>query len=287
MRKSPSSSVQAAKQVLANRLREIREEAGHTAKSLGEAVRWHPTKVSKLEHTVTSPSADDIRVWCEACGASDQVEDLIASARNVESAYVEWRRMERTGLRRVQEAAVPLYERTELFRIYEPALMPGLLQTPEYARALMRTIIDFSRIPDDLDGAVAARIARQRVLREGNHRFAVVLEESVLRTAFGDSEIMAGQLGHLLSVMSMTNMSLGIIPACSFREAMWPVNGFWLFDSERLTTELPSAQVTVTQPRELEVYIRTFDMLRSMAVFGEPARALVLNALQIFTCRGE
>ncbi|QXJ21364.1 helix-turn-helix transcriptional regulator [Actinomadura graeca] len=283
MRKSPSSSVQAAKQVLADRLREIREEAGHSAKSLGEVVGWHPTKVSKLEHTVTSPSAEDIRVWCEACNVPEQAEDLVASARSVESAYVEWRRMERTGMRRVQEAAVPLYERTELFRIYEPALMPGLLQTPEYARALMRVIIDFSRIPDDLDEAVAARIARQRVLREGNHRFVVVLEESVLRTAFGDREIMAGQLGHVLSVMSMPNVALGIIPASSFREAMWPVNGFWLFDSERLTTELPSAQVTVTQPRELEVYLRTFEMLRGMAVFGEQARVLVLRALEVFT----
>ncbi|WP_433335603.1 helix-turn-helix domain-containing protein [Spirillospora sp. CA-294931] len=280
MRTSPSSSVQAARQSLADRLREIREDFGHSAKSLAAAAGWHPTKVSKLEHIVTSPSVADIQIWCEVCDAGDQAEDLIAAARTVESAYVEWRRMERTGMRRVQEAAIPLYQRTELFRIYEPALVPGLFQTAEYARALMKMIINFSRIPDDLDEAVAARMSRQKVIREGGHRFAVVLEEQVLRSAFGDARIMAGQLGHLLSVMSMPNVSLGIIPSVALRTTMWPVNGFWIFDSDRLTTEIPSAQVTVTQPRELDVDIRTFDELRKMAVYGERARSLVITVLE-------
>lgn len=280
MRTSPSSSVQAARQALADRLREIRENSGHSAKSLAKAADWHPTKISKLEHIVTSPSPDDIRTWCEICDATDQVDDLIASVRSVESAYVEWRRAESTGMRRVQEAAVPLYERTKVFRIYEPALVPGLFQTSAYARALMNIIMTFSRIPNDVDEAVQARMGRQRVVREGEHQFAVVLEEQALRTAFGDSEVMTGQLGHLLSIMSMPNVSLGIIPSAALRQRIWPVNGFWMFDSDMVTTEIPSAQVTVTQPTELKVYARTFEQLRQVAVYGDRARALILAALE-------
>lgn len=250
-----------------------------SSKALAELVGWHPTKVSKLEHVVTSPSFDDIRDWCRACGASSEIDDLIASARTVASAYVEWRRVERTGLGRVQRAAVPLYERTQRFRIFEPGLVPGLFQTPEYATALLTTIISFSRIPDDLTEAVAARMERQRVVHDGGRTFAVVIEEQVLRSRFGDTEVMAGQLGRLLTEMSSPNISLGIIPARASRTAMWPVNGFWIFDDERVISEVPSAEITITQPSEIEVYNRTYEALASMALYGEQARALILAAL--------
>jgi transcriptional regulator with XRE-family HTH domain len=278
-RPSMSSSVQQERQALADRLRELREAAGLSGKGLAELVGWHPTKVSKLEHLVTSPSADDIRDWCRACGAPEEIDDLIASARAAASAYVEWRRVERTGLGQVQRAAVPLYERTRRFRIFEPGLVPGLFQTPEYAAALMATIISFSRIPDDLDQAVAARTERQRVLRKGGRTFAVVIEEQVLRSRLGDADVMAGQLGRLLTEMSSPNISLGVIPASAPRVAMWPVSGFWIFDDDRVTCEIPSAEITITRPGEVAVYARTFEALASMAMYGEHARRLILAAL--------
>jgi transcriptional regulator with XRE-family HTH domain len=274
-----SHSVQEARQALADRLREMRLDAELTATELALRVGWHRTKVSKLEHAVTSPSAEDIRMWCHACVATDQMANLIASMRAVKSAYVEWQRMERAGLRQLQEAAFPLYERTRLFRIYEPGMVPGLLQTEEYARALMRSIIAFRSIPDDTDEAVAARIARQHVLHSGDHRFAVVLEEQVLWTRIGPAETMAGQLGHLLTMAARPQMSLGIIPRAADRASMWPVQGFWIFDSGRVHVELPSAQVKVTQPREVEVYARTFNELSAMAVYGPAARALMAAAI--------
>jgi transcriptional regulator with XRE-family HTH domain len=274
-----SDSVQEARQGLADRLREIRLDAELTATELALRVGWHRTKVSKLEHAATSPSVEDIRQWCAACGAADQTADLIASMRAVKSAYVEWRRMVRAGLRQLQEAAVPLYERTRLFRIYEPGMVPGLLQTEEYARALMKSIIAFSGIPDDTDEAVAARIARQHVLQSGDHRFAVVLEEQVLWTRIGSAETMAGQLGHLLTMAARPPMSLGIIPRAADRASMRPVQGFWIFDSSRVIVELPSAQVMVTQPGEVEVYARTFNALSGMAMYGPAARALMTAAI--------
>jgi transcriptional regulator with XRE-family HTH domain len=278
-RPSPFSSVQVARQALADRLRESREGAELTSRELATAAGWHQTKISKLEHLVTSPSAEDIRVWCQLCGVPEQTEDLIASARAVNSAYMEWRRRQRTGLKQVQESYVPLWERTTRFRIYEPAVVPGLFQTGGYMTAVMQTIIAFNRIPDDLADAVQARLDRQRLIHEGSRTFAVLIEEQALRTRYGDAATMAGQLGRLLTVMTWPNVSLGIIPTGAERSGMWHLNGFWIYDSDRVITELLTAEVTVTQPGEVDVYARAFTALAQMAVYGEAARTLIVAAL--------
>ena len=113
-----SSSAQQARQVLADRLRELRVGAGLTARELAVRAGWERTKVSKIEHATRPPSAEAIRVWCQVCGAEDQAPDLIASLRAAEGMWVEWRRMEGTGLNRAQAARLPLYERTRQFRAY-------------------------------------------------------------------------------------------------------------------------------------------------------------------------
>jgi transcriptional regulator with XRE-family HTH domain len=275
---SPISSVQQAREALGQRLREVRVEAGLTARELGRLMGCHPSKISRIEHGTVAPSAADIRAWCERCGAADQVDDLIASLHAVEGMYVEWRRLERTGMRRNQQSRVPLYERTRLFRIHEPGIVPGLFQTPAYATALMGRIIAFSGIPDDLEQAVAARMARQRVVRSGDHKFAVVLEEWALRARIGTAEMMAGQLGHLIDVASWPSVSLGVIPM-GVERVMWSSPGFWIYDDERVVVETPTAELTITQPREIAVYARTFAELASMAVYGAAARSLVTQAI--------
>ncbi len=172
---------------------------------------------------------------------------------------------------------MPLYQRTRHFRIYEPGVCPGLLQTPAYASALMGAIIAFQHIPDDTDAAVAARIERQQVLHQGG-TFAFLLEESVLRARVADDETMAGQLGYLLHATTLPSVSIGIVPTSAHR-AMWPVEGFWIFDEERVLVELVTAEVTVTQPREIELYARTFTTLATIAVYGAKARALITGAI--------
>ncbi|MER8096084.1 Scr1 family TA system antitoxin-like transcriptional regulator [Streptomyces goshikiensis] len=74
----------------------------------------------------------------EGGGAHQEYEDLLATASSVQETYVEWRRVLANGLTPVQEAALPRYERTRHFRIYEPGVIPGLLQTPAYAEAVDR-----------------------------------------------------------------------------------------------------------------------------------------------------
>lgn len=270
--------VKQAREALGARLRDIRRDARLTGRALASACDWHFTKVSKLEHGVTTPSEDDIRAWCRVCNVEDQIPDLIATLRAVESMYVEWQRQMRAGLKRSQTEPVPLYERTRLFRIYENTVMPGLFQTAEYTAAIFRFWNDFLAIPNDIDEAVAARMERQRILYSGHRRFAFVLEEQTLYTRVGVPDVMAGQLDRLLAVMSLSRVSLGIIPAAGERYCL-AQGSFWIFDQERVEVETVSAGLDITQPREVAVYVKAFDLLQRSAVYGLPARELITRAL--------
>lgn len=84
-----TSPSQQAKQALGIRLRELRKDAKLTGRALAASCGWHFTKISKLEHGGQSPSEDDIRAWCRACKAEDEVLDLIATVRAIESMYIE------------------------------------------------------------------------------------------------------------------------------------------------------------------------------------------------------
>jgi transcriptional regulator with XRE-family HTH domain len=276
---SPSSSVRQARAALVQRLREIRLDAGLTARALALAAGWHESKVSRIEHVRTPPSDADIRLWCQICGAGDQAADLIASSRAADSMYTEWRRLEVTGLRHLQESLVPLYEQTTRFRAYQSHVVPGLFQTPAYAAALLAAISAFRGIPDDSERAADARLERSRILYDQDHQFDVVIEEAVLRYQVGNAEVMAGQLGHLLSVTSMPTVSIGVIPFTVRERPMWTVEGFIMFDDARVDAELLSARVTVTQPREIAIYDRAFSALSAMAVRGHEARTLITGAI--------
>ncbi|MGW7548449.1 helix-turn-helix domain-containing protein [Streptomyces sp. NPDC054770] len=276
---SASSSVAEARRALGQRLREIRKDSGLTARALAALEGWHESKCSRLEHGRTPPSDADIRAYALHCNAQEQTADLIATARNIEGAYVEWRRMERAGLKRVQESVAPLFERTRRFRMYQSWVVPGLLQTAAYTKAVLGTVATLRDVPDDIDAAVAVRMERQHILHSGDHRFALLVEEWVLRTIIGDTDVMAGQLGHLISAATLPSVSLGIIPMGTPRGAGWPVESFTMYDDEQVNVELVSAHLTVTQPREVQEYGRAFAELSAIAVYGSAARSLITSAI--------
>lgn len=274
-----SSSVKQAQEALGIRLRELRKDAGLTARALAAATGQHYTRVSKIEHGVQAASDSDIREWCRACGAEDQVLDLLATLRAVESAYLEFRRQARAGMKRVVGAhTLDLYGRTKVFRIYEHNVIPGLFQTVDYCAAMLSFWTKFLGAPDDLEDAVASRMDRQRVLYYGGKRFVVVLEEQALRTWFGTAETQAGQLDHLLGLMSLPNVSLGIVPMMTERIAVGSA-GFWIFDDTLVALETPTASIEVNRPHELELYARMFEALKSPAVYGRAARELITNVI--------
>jgi transcriptional regulator with XRE-family HTH domain len=276
---SPSSSVQRAREQLAERLRDIRLDARLTARAMATAAGWHESKVSRIESATRAPSEDDIRTWCQVCHAERAIPDLIAASRSADSMYLEWRRLQPAGMRRVQVSYVPLFERTRLFKSYCSAVVPGFLQTPAYARALLTAISTFHGTPDDVDEAVEIRMNRNRIVRSGNHRFALLIEEAVLRQQVGGQEVMTEQLTYLLEAMEFPPVSLGVIPFTASARPVWPLEAFTAFDDERVYVELLSAQVTVTAPSELVLYARAFDRLAGLAVYGEAAKSRISDAI--------
>lgn len=279
MPSSSPSSAQAAREAVASRLKEIRLDAGLTGAELAFRCGWHKSKSSRIENAKTPPSDEDIRTWCQVCGASAEATDLTAASRNAESMYVEWRRKQRTGLLRLQESYIPLYERTRLFRVHSPTVVPGFLQNPAYATSLLTNITEFRGIHNDVEAAVAARMERSQIIRQGGRRFAILIEEAVLRYRIGNNETMAGQLGHLLSAMSLPNVSLGIIPLTAPR-LMWPVEGFTVYDDALVRAELMTAELTVQAPTEVALYVKAFGRLQKLAVYGPKARALITSAIE-------
>lgn len=272
-----TSPARQAKEAFGARMRDIRKDAGLTGRALAEQTGWHYTKVSRVENGGQGLSDDDIRAWCSACGAEDQVPDLIAQARAVESMYREWRRQARSGLRRLQEAIVPLYERTKLFRVHEHWSIPGLLQTAAYSNESMAYWVRLLDLPDDRESATEGRLARQRVLREGDHRFVFLLAEQTLRTQIGSTEAMLEQLDRVMAAMALPNVSLGIIPASSGMGAHTQT-AFWIFDDELVKVETLTAALDITRPSEIQIYVTVFNEMRESAVYGTAAQTLILKA---------
>lgn len=282
MNTKSASPAQQAREALGVRLREIRKEASLTARDLAITFGCHFSKISRIENGVQAPSEVNIKAWCRACNAERQIPDLIATARAIESMYVEWKRHTRAGMKRLMLTPVPLYERTTLFRIYEHSAIPGLFQTAEYSAAILAYFIDFLNAPNDLDPALQARVERQKIIYSGNRRFIVVLEENALRARVGSPEIMAGQLDRLLATMSLPRVSLGIIPQTALRRTFTQV-GFWIYDNAMVGVETPTAKLEITQPREIQLYAGMFEHLRKSAVHGPQARALITRALAELT----
>jgi transcriptional regulator with XRE-family HTH domain len=266
------------------RLRDIRRDAGLSGTELAHLSSWQPSKITKIEHGRQTPSEDDLRVWCEHCRALDELPDLIAAVRSIETQFAEWRRIMRSGTRRRQQASAAAYERARLFRIYEPAVVPGLLQTREYAVAVLLTFIDFVRVPEDAEEGAAARLERQRVLTHGDRRFHMVLGEQALHTNVGGTEVMAGQLEHLLAMLKLPRLRLGIIPM----DAPYRVplnNGFWVLDEALVQFDTYSAELSLIRPDEIALYGRAFERLAALAVYGAEAREIIVKALDRLSTR--
>lgn len=272
-----SSKVHQAREVLGHRLRDLRKDAGLTGRQLATLAGWHSSKVSKIEYGKQTPTEDDIHTWCRQCTVPEQIPDLIASVRNIEAMYLEWRQMLRVGTKRRQEASVVLEAETRLFRWYEPVLVPGILQTAEYAAAVLRRVIDFYGIPDDLEAGVASRMERQQILYKGNHRFHFIIAQQALMTSVGSTEVIVGQLDRLLTIVSLPRVHLGIVPAAAAYRV--PTNQFIMFDDRMVQVETVSAELTITQPREIALYGKSFDVLSKLAIYRQGAKELITARL--------
>ncbi|WP_327110758.1 DUF5753 domain-containing protein [Nocardia sp. NBC_01730] len=198
-----------------------------------------------------------------------------ANGTLIPSGLIHW---ERARHAHQQRRRIELEARAKTIRNFEPTAIPGLLQTEPYARTILETCIDFVGGVDDVDRAVEARLERQQILRHGIHRVAILLGEQALYTTVGDDEIMRTQLEHLLDVMALPRLSLGIIPRTA--PFIYTTTCFVLLDTRMAEVETISAGLTITQPRELAYYEKTWSRLHQQASYGGQARALITAALE-------
>jgi transcriptional regulator with XRE-family HTH domain len=270
------SNVHEARLALGRRLRELRSSAGLSGRQFAESLSWPASKVSKIENGRQTPSDDDIRGWVASTRSEDQTDALLATLHSLEIQHAEWQRILRAGIRPRQNELLDLDLRTRLFRTFEATVIPGLLQTAEYARARFAEGIRVFRLKNDINEAVQGRLQRQEILYRPDKRFHFVLTEAALRMRLCPPAVMLGQLDRLISFSALPNVRFGII-GFNTQYATSPWHGFWLYDQDRVVVETYSAALTLTQPQEIELYARVFDELAAVASYGRAARAIINN----------
>ncbi|MEV7401015.1 helix-turn-helix transcriptional regulator [Streptomyces sp. NPDC091267] len=286
-----STQAQESREALGARLRGFRKDAGFTSgRALARALNWQESKVSRIENGRQNASEDDIRLWCRATEHESDLADLVATVRHIDEMWKEWRRQIQDGTENRQKKSLPLYQKTKIFRIWEPSTIWGTIQTADYAENIFEQVSNFHETPADTEAAVAKRLERQKYLYEGKRIFNVLLGEQALYSNHGGSEVMRAQLDRLLAVLALPRLSLGIVPRAA-PLTLWIGHGFAMFDDRLVMVETYSAEMSVTQPREVELYRKAFEMHRRAAVYGQPARDLILTAIGHFNrigreCRG-
>jgi transcriptional regulator with XRE-family HTH domain len=266
-----------ARAALGARLRELRVGAKLSGVDLAAAAGWHSSKVSRLEKGDRPPSEGDLYAWCEHTGRLEVLDDLIATSRNLRAAYLEWQRTLAAGHAHRQHQSIDLEARTRRIRWFSPDVIPGLLQTEDYARAVLTACIAITGGRDDLDAAISARMARQHILRHGARRIHMIIGETALYRTAGTDEVMAGQLQRLLDELDNPRLLIGIIPIWAHYRCPTTSN-FVIYDREQAITETISAELTITRPSEIALHERTFALLAEQAVTGTAAADLITTA---------
>jgi len=274
-----TSNVDEARRALGKRLRELRQSAGLSGVELAESLAWVGSKISKIENGKQTPTDQDIRAWTGATGTEDEAESLLAALHNLELQHAEWQRLLRGGLKSHQLTLSQQDEKTRLFRGFENTVVPGLLQTAEYARARFAAAVLVHKVPNDINEAVKQRMQRQEMLYRPDKRFHIVITESVLRYRLMSIDIILGQLDRMLAITSMRNIKLGVIPFHT-QYVTDPRHGFWLLDDELVRVETYSAELNLRQPEEIQLYSRIFEQHAAVASYGPAARAIIGRVLQ-------
>jgi len=196
----------------------------------------------------------------------------------MEEHYLEHRRAFRAGMARFQRAIVEQEAQYSVFRNFQSSIIPGLLQTPEYARYRFAGGVKYGGPPTDLDDSVAARMARQQILYRPETRAHFVLTEATLRYRLCPPEVLEGQLDRLLGMANMRTVRLGVIPS-ETQLVNAPLHGFAVKDDREVRVETLTATLTLSEPSEIRDYLEIFAEYANMAVYGAEASALITRVL--------
>lgn len=189
-----------------------------------------------------------------------------------------WNDLLQQGTGPVQQSFLDLAKNTRDYVGYHPDVVWGNLQTPQYAAAMLRLVVGFHEIPDDVEAGVAARTARAQYIGQDGRTYHVLLGEQALLTNIGGADVMRGQLRRLLEGAALPGLTLGIIPARAPLN-VYPGDGFSLFDDRRAEVEGYRGGETITDPARLQVFRKAFALLQPSAVYGQDMLDLIKATL--------
>ena len=267
---------QARREALGAELRQLRAAANLSGEQLANRLGWVQPKVSRIETGKQTPSVGDVQGWVQAVGASPgTAERLLAQLRDVQAEYTTWRRLLRAGAMPHQEEILDLEVRARSIRVFESALVPGLLQTPNYARQMLGLAggpTDFGA--QDVEAMVATRMRRQQVIYEPNRSIRLIVTEAALRNRLCSLDAHLGQLDRIITVVGLPTIEVSVIPLDA-ELATVPQHGFNIYDRELVAVETITAELILRSPDEIELYERIFDALSGSAQHGDAAVAIV------------
>ncbi|WP_055563589.1 helix-turn-helix domain-containing protein [Streptomyces atriruber] len=282
-----STDYQQARETLGLRLRELRINAPGgrlTGTELAVRTGWAQSKISRLERGQQTATQEDLEAFAKETGQPEAADELKGMLRGIESQIRPWRRQLAGGHRAVQNAHNAEHASASLFRGWEPAMVMGILQTPDYARAIFNRYAELQGTPRDADAAVRSRVKRQEALYDSTKRFHIIMWEAALRALVCPPSVLAAQLDRLAGAVGLDTVELGIIPFSASLKI--PAStAFWVYDDRRVIVETWHAELWIDEPVNVRTYLRTWATLRESAVYGADAHNIINASRRALTAR--
>ncbi|WP_405739888.1 helix-turn-helix domain-containing protein [Streptomyces sp. NBC_00028] len=262
-------------------LRALRTGAGLTSGEAARLVGWHQSKVSRIETGASGVKPADVRLLLDAYEVHDsQLRELLlvlAGSDEAGAGRHHWWHAYRGVLPPTYRDFISLESQASAMRTLEISVVPGLLQTPEYARAVTRAAVgglDDER-DERLDALVEVRLARQDVLRaDPPLELAAVLDEGVLRREVGGPEVMARQLRRLIEAARLPQVRLQVLPFAA--GAHIGITGPFVIFSFSRTSDLDvvvldhlTSSLYLERKEDLRAYTEAFNTLQIHALSPE------------------
>lgn len=254
---------------LSTTLRQLRSDAALSGMEAARRAGYSQPKISRFETARQVPAAAEVRTLCRVYGAPPEVRDrLLDLATDLTAGTIRARAVLSHGARYMQQRVGKIEQASELVRSFTPTIVAGLLQTPDYVRAIGSRDL----AGEDLDSFVVSRASRQQIL-DTHRQFRLILTEGALRWHVGSPQIMTVQLEHLIDVSHRPNLHLGVIPWTT------PVHTpalhcFTIFDDRAVIVGTETATAIITDPADLADYDQRHTFYSQFAVVGDPARVV-------------
>ncbi len=263
-------------------LRSLRTDAGLTIEQAADQLGFSRSKMSRLEHGRRGASRVDILRMCELYRVNEEQRLRLTELATEGKQRAWW-----ASLSLPYSDYIGLEAVAASISDYGLAIVPGLLQTPDYASAVVRAAVP-TRAPRIADERVQARIARQRLLfSKGAPSLEAVLDESVLHRVVGSPAVMSAQLWRLLEMAQLPNVTIRVIPYDA-GDVPAGVNKFVILRFARpgisdivLIEELTSHRY-LEEPEAVETYIATFRALSSLSADPPTSQAMIRAKLEAY-----